>query len=174
MTIAICLFLCSLIFSIIMEVFAIICKWKIFEKANEPGWASIVPFYNQYIYYKIAKKKTLFAIYIFCTVLNIICVFTSTFITILLYYTLSDTISGISSETTLLLSLLFGCIGFILSICIFVLKVFRAIGITKEFNLNIWYSVGLILAPTIFEAIIAFSKDIKYKPYSISYESNYY
>ena len=27
--------------------------WKIFEKAGEAGWKSIIPFYNMYILYKI-------------------------------------------------------------------------------------------------------------------------
>ena len=30
----------------------IVAGWKIFEKAGQPGWASIVPFYNSYIRYK--------------------------------------------------------------------------------------------------------------------------
>ena len=27
--------------------------WKIFEKAGEPGWAAIIPFYNAYVLFKI-------------------------------------------------------------------------------------------------------------------------
>ena len=30
--------------------------WKIFEKAGQPGWASIVPFYNLYIMLQICNK----------------------------------------------------------------------------------------------------------------------
>jgi hypothetical protein len=30
--------------------------WKIFEKAGQPGWAAIVPFYNTYILLKIAGR----------------------------------------------------------------------------------------------------------------------
>ena len=32
----------------------IIAQWKIFEKAGEAGWKSLIPFYNMYILYKIA------------------------------------------------------------------------------------------------------------------------
>lgn len=32
----------------------IVALWKIFEKAGEPGWAAIVPFYNNYVLFKIA------------------------------------------------------------------------------------------------------------------------
>ena len=32
--------------------FFIVTMWKVFEKANQPGWAAIVPFYNIYIVLK--------------------------------------------------------------------------------------------------------------------------
>lgn len=35
-------------------VLTIIGKWKMFEKAGEPGWASIIPFYADYKLYRIA------------------------------------------------------------------------------------------------------------------------
>ncbi len=31
----------------------IIAEWRIYVKAGQPGWASLVPFYNDYIAYKI-------------------------------------------------------------------------------------------------------------------------
>ena len=34
-------------------VFYVFVLWKIFVKAGEPGWASIVPFYNTYVLFKI-------------------------------------------------------------------------------------------------------------------------
>lgn len=34
-------------------VLSIIANWKIFSKAGQPGWASLVPFYNKYISFKI-------------------------------------------------------------------------------------------------------------------------
>lgn len=37
-------------------IFMVVCMWKIFVKAGQPGWACIVPFYNIYIYLKIIKK----------------------------------------------------------------------------------------------------------------------
>ena len=43
-------------YSIVILIFAvvlIIANWKIFSKAGEPGWAAIVPFYNQYVLFKI-------------------------------------------------------------------------------------------------------------------------
>jgi hypothetical protein len=34
---------------IALIIFMIVVYWKIFEKAGQPGWASIVPFYNTYV-----------------------------------------------------------------------------------------------------------------------------
>ena len=42
-----------LIFSLFISAATIAAMWMIFEKAGEPGWAAIVPFYNLYILYKI-------------------------------------------------------------------------------------------------------------------------
>ena len=43
-------FVCLLAITVI----AIVTTWKIFEKAGEKGWKSLIPFYNYYITFKIA------------------------------------------------------------------------------------------------------------------------
>lgn len=43
----------SIIVSIV-AIFSLVCLWKIFDKAGEPGWACIIPLYNAYVLYKIA------------------------------------------------------------------------------------------------------------------------
>ena len=40
--------------SIVILVFSIVVNWKIFTKAGEDGWKSLIPIYNIYILYKIA------------------------------------------------------------------------------------------------------------------------
>jgi uncharacterized membrane protein YhaH (DUF805 family) len=39
-----------------LVVVAIVGAWKTFEKAGQPGWAILVPFYNAYILLKIAGR----------------------------------------------------------------------------------------------------------------------
>ena len=34
----------------------IVAEWKIYEKAGQPGWAVLIPFYNVYIMLKIVGK----------------------------------------------------------------------------------------------------------------------
>lgn len=48
----------SMLYTVILLVVAyfvlkIVANWKIFEKAGQPGWASIVPFYSNYIEFNI-------------------------------------------------------------------------------------------------------------------------
>lgn len=38
---------------LILAVVLIVAQWKIFKKANRPGWAAIVPFYHSYVLYDI-------------------------------------------------------------------------------------------------------------------------
>lgn len=45
---------------LLLCVFMLVCMWKIFAKAGEPGWASIVPFYNLYVEFKITWGNGLF------------------------------------------------------------------------------------------------------------------
>jgi predicted permease len=39
-----------------LMIFIIAAMWKIYEKASQPGWAAIVPFYNLYVLLKIVGK----------------------------------------------------------------------------------------------------------------------
>lgn len=41
----------------------VIACWKIFKKAGEPGWKSIIPFYNLYIQYKISWRPVWFLVF---------------------------------------------------------------------------------------------------------------
>ncbi len=37
-------------------VFLIACMWKVFVKAGEPGWKSLIPFYNMWVMAELAGK----------------------------------------------------------------------------------------------------------------------
>jgi hypothetical protein len=45
-----------LMFWLAVAVVVIIGGWKMFEKAGQPGWAILIPFYNTYILLKIAGR----------------------------------------------------------------------------------------------------------------------
>lgn len=43
-----------ILLSIAIGIVTIVALWKVYLKAGEPGWASIVPFYNTYVLFRIA------------------------------------------------------------------------------------------------------------------------
>jgi len=40
-----------------IALFFIICYWKVFAKAGQPGWGVLIPIYNLYLWVKIAGKS---------------------------------------------------------------------------------------------------------------------
>ena len=58
-----------------MYVLQIIAMWKIFTKANKPGWASIVPIYNIYTLLQIAEVPTWYLLLLIIPVANIYATF---------------------------------------------------------------------------------------------------
>lgn len=63
-----CPLVCLALFVVIM-----VGMWKVFEKAGQPGWAAIVPIYNQYILTcEIAKKEILWFILMFIPMVNLV------------------------------------------------------------------------------------------------------
>ena len=49
--------------------------WKAFQKANEPGWAAIIPIYNAYVMIKISENKWWWLILAFLPLTNVIALF---------------------------------------------------------------------------------------------------
>src|SRR5216110_3899343 len=46
----------SIIFGLIIALLLIVATWKVFTKAGQPGWASIIPIYNLYIWCKTVGR----------------------------------------------------------------------------------------------------------------------
>ena len=44
------------ILALAIMIFYVVAVWKIFEKAGQPGWGCIVPFYNAYLWCRIAGR----------------------------------------------------------------------------------------------------------------------
>ncbi len=60
------------LFGFVVLVLALAGLWKMFTKAGKPGWAAIVPFYNLYVWLKIAGRPGWWLILFFIPILNII------------------------------------------------------------------------------------------------------
>lgn len=152
----------SNLLSLAASVLMIVASWMIFVKANEPGWAAIIPFYNQYVMFKIAGKKKLFWAYLVVTivliVLELVMIF-SLIIFVIEAATQSRYEDVGASWIVFVLSLvgMMGC-----AIAVFIFRIFQCIGLANAFHLSGGYAVGLIFIPVVFYCIIAFNKNIAY------------
>ena len=55
-----------------IAVLMIASLWKVFSKAGQPGWASIVPIYNAYVLLKIAGKPGWWLLLFFIPFVNLV------------------------------------------------------------------------------------------------------
>lgn len=60
----------------------IVSLWKIFKKAGQPGWASIVPIYNIVVWLQIVQKPIWWIVLLFIPIVNIV-------VMIMMYHALS-------------------------------------------------------------------------------------
>ena len=62
----------STIISLAIAVLIIVAMWKVFTKAGQPGWASIIPIYNLYVLCKIAGRPWWWLLLILIPFVNVI------------------------------------------------------------------------------------------------------
>ncbi len=74
------------IISVVLAIFAVICLWKVFEKAGKPGWASIIPIYNAVVLLQIVGMSPWLLLLMLIPFANIIIAFV---LTILVYVKLA-------------------------------------------------------------------------------------
>jgi hypothetical protein len=65
----------AIIIGLLIALFLIVAMWKVFTKAGQPGWASIIPIYNIYIWCKIVGRPAWWIILMLIPFVNfIICI----------------------------------------------------------------------------------------------------
>src|SRR5438105_9732048 len=62
----------SMIVGLLIALLMIVAMWKVFTKAGQPGWASIIPIYNLYIWCKIVGRPAWWIILMLIPFVNII------------------------------------------------------------------------------------------------------
>jgi hypothetical protein len=67
-----------LTFGLTLGIIAAVGLWKVYEKAGQPGWAAIIPFYNAYVLLKIAGRPGWWLLLLLIPLANIIIVFVVT------------------------------------------------------------------------------------------------
>ena len=140
-----------------LEVYIILCFFtalfwqKIFEKAGVKRWKALVPFYCDYIRFKMADRGWLYFLYLIFSSVHTVVWF--------VFYSLSsiefDKEALTEIEVTNDLIVLF-VICFVFSIIVFVMNSIMGIRIAAKFGKKKLFGVGLGLIPLIFAPILAF------------------
>lgn len=61
-----------IIFILAIAVFYLVCYWKVFTKAGQPGWAALVPIYNIVVLMQIVGRPVWWVILMLIPCVNII------------------------------------------------------------------------------------------------------
>ncbi|MFY7972737.1 MAG: DUF5684 domain-containing protein [Flavobacteriales bacterium] len=125
--------------------------WKIFAKANQPGWAAIVPLYNAIIYFRIIQRpKWWLALYIGGMLLYMIIA------SVVIWFVQSS-----SSISTPSLGIILSINALIL-ICVGIISILDTHRLSKAFGKGIGFTLGLLFLSFIFLPILAFG-DAQYQ-----------
>jgi len=62
----------STIVGLLIALLVIVAMWKVFTKAGQPGWASIIPIYNLYVWCKIVGRPWWWILLMLIPVVNFI------------------------------------------------------------------------------------------------------
>ena len=126
------------ILGLAIAVLLIIAQWKIFTKAGEKGWKSLIPIYNGYIMFKLFWETKWFWIEL-CAGL------------------VAGIFSTIMQDNLILILLELAA-----AIMALIISIMLYDRMSKSFGHGAGYTIGLVFLPNIFLLILGFNKD-KYK-----------
>ena len=108
-----------------------VAYWKIFEKAGEPGWKAIIPFYNTYTQYKFTWNTQAFWIVL-----------------------IGGIVGGILQEATEGIPSL---LGTLIMLIVAIFNIISLNKLAKAFGHGVGFTIGLFFLNPIFMLILGFS-----------------
>ena len=134
-------------------IFTVIAQWRIYTKAGQPGWASLIPIYSTLVMLDIIRKPRIWLLYII-GIAVVQAVVNS-------MYTNTDGTTDLPLLATLMM--------IVLSITLTVLSVRITHGLSVAFGKSGWFTVGLIFIPIVFYPILGFgSAQYQYQSYTMT------
>jgi len=137
-------------------IWAIICLWRIFVKAWEKWWKSLIPFYNVYIQCKIVGKPKWFWWLMLLPIIGIIRTIVS-----IVFWILNVNNVNFMPELKAGINWVLWFSSVIAIIITIVFAILTQIRLWKAFWKSAWFCVWLVFLNFIFAGVIAFD-DSKY------------
>lgn len=129
---------------IAVYILLIIAEWKIFTKAGEKGWKSLIPIYNMVVFFRIIGISPWWVLVLF--VLSFL-------------PSLTGAITTNGTDVTIASGNVFGTISLVVYIFVFIfIGIWSSYRLAKAFGKGIGYTIGLILLPEVFYLILGFGK----------------
>ncbi len=120
---------------LIWYIIMVVANWKIFTKAGQPGWMSIIPILNTFIIFKISWNTMMFWIMLGAGVLG-------------------SVLSTIAGEDGGILAIL----GIICTLAMLVIGLIDTHKLSKSFGHGIGFTLGLIFLSPVFTLILGLGK----------------
>ena len=138
---------CAMVIGFIVVVILVVTNWRIYTKAGQPGWASIVPIYNLFVMMDIIRKPRSWAVIILA-----LGVFGS-------MLTAMQPAAGSDQDPNLIISLIQIVVSFV--------SIYYSVRLLRElarvFGQGVGFTLGLLFLPFIFYPILAFGGS-QYQP----------
>ncbi len=122
---------------IVLYILQVIANWRIFTKAGEAGWKSIIPLVNSYTSFKIAWKT----VYFWLSLLGVIATTVG--------YSLLPAVDGSTAGSPAAMPLI--CCGLIVA---GVLNIVFCVKLSKAFGHGVGFALGLIFLNPVFLLIL--------------------
>lgn len=133
----------AIVITIAIGVLSIVATWIIYQKAHERGWAAIVPFYNDFVLFKIAWGNGW--MFLLSVIPGIVMGITSPDL-------------GLSFSSSSAAKAIYSIAGIIT----LVVMIITFVKLAKVFGKGGGFACGLIFLNTIFLCIMAFSNNIQF------------
>ncbi|MBP8640193.1 MAG: zinc-ribbon domain-containing protein [Oscillospiraceae bacterium] len=153
------------IISIAIGVLTIVALWKLFEKAGEPGWAALIPFYNAYVLFKISwGNGWFFLLSVVPAILyEVVYIgFFTKFIANIVGHGMDKSFNDAFVISTASSAISMSLILFVLWAAMLAVNIIFCIKLAKVFGQGGGFACGLFFLEVVFICIIAFSKNIHY------------
>lgn len=141
---------------IAITILIIIAWWKLFEKAGEKGWKSIIPIYNLYILFKIAHMKNWFWWTFGVIVIGYIMVCANMPQAVIEAMENNTEINADAIEWSKHVPFIIGTIA--AGVASIAANIALAIKLAKSFGKGSWFAVGIYFFPYITLLVLAFGK----------------
>lgn len=139
-----------------ITLFSIVTMWIVFKKAGTGGWKILIPIYNVYTRYKIARAVKRFW---FSLLLTVAAFVVGGFALGDILYDLHLDIGGFFITDKIVIC---SAVAGLLLLIVAIMGISVNFSLAKAFGLSGLFGLGLWLLPTIFHAIIAFNSNIRY------------